>query len=147
MICQALDHQNHLLLNALLFFSSYLLPPTLQAHHLPSICQLGTKPPCRCGSNVLGRPPRSPHCRCIWWRSAHSWGSPSQHLHPDLRHPGQMGRKWGWTDELKKTTMKHWIYRGRPNFQPDLITDRDIPDLQLDLWPDPRSQLMAEGPA
>ena len=43
--------------------------------------------------------------------------------------------------------MKHWIYRGRPNFQPDLITDRDIPDLQLDLWPDPRSQLMAEGPA
>ena len=102
MICQVLIISNHLVVNALLFFSSYLLPPTLQAHHLPSVSQLGTKPPCRCGSNVLGRPPRSPHCRCIWWRWAHSWGSPSQHLHPDLRHPGQMGRKWGWTDELKK---------------------------------------------
>lgn len=39
--------------------------------------------------------------------------------------------------------MKHLIYRGHPNFQPDLITDRDtIPDLQLDLT---RSEVPTHG--
>ena len=117
------EHQNHLVVNALLFFSSYLLPPTLRAHHhLPNHVptqKSATKAPCRCGSNVLGRPPRSPRCRCIWWRSAHSWGSPSQHLHLDLRRQSE---KWGENEEplitTKKTTMNHWIYRGPNSFSP-----------------------------
>ena len=98
-----------------LLFESYLVTQQLitSHHHLPNHLpnhfptqKTATKAPCRCGSNALGRPPRSLRCRCIWWRSAHSWGSQTQHLHLDLRRKKR--KKWGENDgtPIWTTTIK-----------------------------------------